>query len=111
MSDSAVLACDLSALDDDARAEHKRISEVVLGSVREIREQPDGYAFRLPTETETIRKAATFIARERLCCPFFDFTLEVERDHGPVWLSVSGREGVKQYIEDSVLPTIQAARG
>jgi hypothetical protein len=108
MSDSASLACDLTALDESARAEHERVSESVLGSVTEIREQPDGYAFRLPTETETIRKAATFIARERLCCPFFDFTLEVKRNHGPVWLGVSGREGVKQYVEDSVVPTIQA---
>ena len=110
MSSSTPLACDLSALNEEARAEHQRISEDVLGSVSEIRERPDGYAFRLPTETETIRKAATFIARERLCCPFFDFTLEVERDHGPVWLSISGREGVGQYIEDNVVPTIEAAQ-
>ena len=110
MSSSTPLACDLSALNEEARAEHQRISEDVLGSVSEIRERPDGYAFRLPTETEAIQAAATFIARERLCCPFFDFTLEVERAHGPVWLSVSGREGVKQYIEDNVVPTIEAAQ-
>jgi hypothetical protein len=110
MSNSASLACDLTALDESARAEHERVSESVLGSVTEIREDPEGYAFRLPTQTETIRKAATFIARERLCCPFFDFSLTVERNHGPVWLSVSGREGVKQYVEDSVVPTIRAAQ-
>ena len=110
MSNSASLACDLTALDESARTEHEQVAESVLGSVTEIREDPEGYAFRLPTQTETIRKAATFIARERLCCPFFDFSLTVERNHGPVWLSVSGREGVKQYIEDSVLPTIQAAQ-
>jgi len=89
---------------------HKRVSETVLRSVTEIRRRPTGYAFRLPNETTMIRKAATFVARERLCCPFFDFTIEVGRDSGPVWLSVSGREGVKQYIEDSVLPTIRAAQ-
>ena len=54
MRDSASLACDLTALDESARAEHERVSESVLGSVTEIRERPDGYAFRLPTETETI---------------------------------------------------------
>jgi hypothetical protein len=82
----------------------------VLGSVTKIRERPDGYAFRLPTETGTIRTAATFIARERLCCPFFDFTLTVERDQGPVWLTLTGRDGVKAYVETSVLPTIRNAR-
>lgn len=108
MSSPAPIACDLSALDSEALDEHERISEFVLGSVTEVREQPDGYAFRLPTET--IRRAATFIARERRCCPFFDFTLQVERDEGPVCLSVSGREGVKQYVEDSVLSSIQEAQ-
>lgn len=109
MSDPSPIACDLSALDSDALSEHKRISEAVLGSVTEVRERPDGYAFRLPTETGMIRKAATFVARERLCCPFFDFTLEVERERGPVWLAVSGRDGVKEYVEDAVLPTIEVA--
>ena len=110
MDTPAPIACDLSALDSETFEEHKQVSETVLGSVTEIRERPDGYAFRLPTETGMIRKAATFVARERQCCPFFDFTIEVERDSGPVWLSVSGREGVKQYVEDSVLPTIRAAQ-
>lgn len=109
MSNPTPIACDLSALDSEGRSEHKRISEAVLGSVTEIRERPDGYAFRLPTETGMIQKTATFVARERLCCPFFDFTLEVEREQGPVWLAVSGREGVKEYTEDAVLSTIQAA--
>jgi len=109
MSSQPPIACNLSALGEDSREEHERVSERVLGAVTEIQERPNGYAFRLPTETEMIRQAATFIARERQCCPFFDFTLEVGRDEGPVWLSISGREGVGQYIEDSVLPTVRAA--
>lgn len=110
MSTQPPIACDLSALDSEALDDHEQVSETVLGSVTEIREQPDGYAFRLPSESEMIGTAATFIVRERLCCPFFDFALTVERDHGPVWLSVSGREGVKQYVENSVLQSIQAAQ-
>lgn len=110
MSNQPPIACNLSALDSDARAEHGQISKAVLGSVTSIREQPGGYAFRLPTESEMIRKATAFVARERQCCPFFDFALEVGRDGGAVWLGVSGREGVKQYVKGSVLPTIHTAR-
>jgi hypothetical protein len=29
---------------------------------------------------------------------FFDFSLEVEREGGAVWLSLTGREGVKPFI-------------
>lgn len=110
MSSQPPIACNLSVLGEDSREKHERVSEHVLGAVTEIQEKPGGYAFRLPTENDMIRKAATFIARERQCCPFFDFALEVERDGGPVWLGVSGREGVKQHVEDSVLPTIQETR-
>lgn len=110
MSDSVPIACDPSALNEEERAEHQQNAEAVLGSVREACEQPDGYAFRLPTGSETIRRAAAFVARERLCCPFFDFTLTVERDQGPVWLTLTGREGVKAYVESSVLPTIRKAQ-
>lgn len=110
MSTHSPIACNLAALDSDNRDEHEEVSKTVLSSVTHVREQPDGYAFRLPTETQTIRDAAAFVARERFCCPFFDFTLDVERDHGPVWLSVSGREGVKQYVKDSVIPAIREAK-
>lgn len=110
MENESPIACDLSALAPDARDEHKQVSETVLGAITEVRERPDGYAFRLPTETEMIRAAATFVARERQCCPFFDFTIDVERERGPVWLSLSGRDGVKQYVEETVLPTLQAVQ-
>ena len=40
MSDSASLACDLTALDEGARAEQEQVSESVLGSVTEIHAVP-----------------------------------------------------------------------
>jgi hypothetical protein len=33
-----------------------------------------------------------------LCCPFFGFALEMEPEGGAVWLSLTGREGVKPFI-------------
>lgn len=110
MTPQPPIACDLSALTSAALDEHKKVSETVLSLVTEIREKPDGYTFRLPTDTEMIRQAAMFVAHERQCCPFFDFTIEVERDGGPLWLGVTGREGVKKYVEDSVLPSIEEAQ-
>ncbi|MGI9167336.1 MAG: hypothetical protein ACR2G5_13325 [Pyrinomonadaceae bacterium] len=43
-------------------------------------------------------RTAEFIALERLCCPFFGFAVEVEREGGAVWLILTGREGVKPFI-------------
>jgi len=35
---------------------------------------------------------------ERLCCPFFDFNLRVSREHGEIWMKLSGRPGTKEFI-------------
>jgi len=42
--------------------------------------------------------AAEFITLERLCCPFLTLALEVERERGPLWLKLTGREGVKPFL-------------
>ena len=70
--------------------------------VRRVDELPDGYAFSLPSETDALLLAAEFVALERLCCPFFDFRLEVEREGGEVRLILTGREGVKPFIQAEV---------
>lgn len=48
--------------------------------------------------------------RERLCCPFFDFILEVGREGGPVWLALSGGPGVKDYLEETLIPQLEEVR-
>lgn len=91
-------ACDMSAIAPSERSQHLAAIEELFGAVQEVRELPDGYAFRLPGETAWLRKAADFIARERLCCPFFGFALQIEPEGGALWLSLTGREGVKPFI-------------
>lgn len=104
MSDPSPLACDLTAIEDEERKHHRQAAETVFAAVEELRELPDGYGFRLPTDTEIIQQTGAFVSRERLCCPFFDFTLEITPDHGPVWLKLTGGDDIKQYIEETVLP-------
>lgn len=64
-------------------------------AAEEIREHRDGYPFRLPNESDTLLDAAGFISLKRLCCPLLGFTLGVEAEGGPMWLRLTGREGVK----------------
>jgi hypothetical protein len=35
----------------------------------------------------------------RRCCPFLAFRLEAGRENGPLWLNLTGREGVKQFLK------------
>lgn len=104
MNDPSPIACDLTAIEDDERAAHEEAAEAVFDAIDGLRELPDGYAFRLPPETRLVSEAGTFISRERLCCPFFRFSLEVTPEHGPVWLKLTGRDGVKEFVEEAVLP-------
>jgi len=106
MPNNQPLACNLTAIDEDEREVHKTNAEEVFTSVEEWQELSGGYEFRLPIGTEIIEKAGAFIARERQCCPFFKFTLEVNPDDGPVWLKLTGSEAVKGYIKQNVIPQL-----
>lgn len=97
------LACDFRAIPEDEREDHTRIAESLFGAITKYEETEGGYRFQLPAQTEVIERAGEFVARERLCCPFFYFRLTVTPDQGPVWLKLTGGEDVKTYIEETVL--------
>ena len=96
------IACDMSAIEPGLRAGHVATGGRLFRAAEEIRELPDGYAFRLTNESDTLLKAAEFVSLERLCCPFLGFALVVEPEGGPVWLRLTGREGVKAFIREEV---------
>ena len=91
-------ACDMTAIAPEQRGAHIVIIKRLFGAIQSTRELPDGYAFELPNESDVLLTASEFIINERLCCPFFDFALEIEREGGPMWLSLKGRDGVKPFI-------------
>jgi hypothetical protein len=91
-------ACNLQAMNTQQRQRYSLLTKQLQMNRQEIKELPNGYAFRLLPEPSVIKDAAEWITYERLCCPFFDFGLEVEHDGGSMWLRLTGREGVKPFI-------------
>ena len=91
-------ACDMSAIPEAERDVHFTTIKQLFQSVETVEELSNGYRFRLSGESDVLALTAEFISRERLCCPFFAFGLEVEAEKGAVWLSLTGREGVKPFI-------------
>ena len=61
-----------------------------VADVEEVLELRDGYAFRHSSDKKVLLAVAKFVANERLCCPFFEFVITVERAGGPVWLRMTG---------------------
>jgi len=96
------LACDMSAIPHPERQTHLQTSRDLFSHIQQIQELPDGYQFRLDVDANVLVQAAQFISLEKLCCPFLAFGLEVDAEGGPVWLSLTGREGVKAFIREEV---------
>ncbi len=91
-------ACDLTALNAEQRRQRAAIAEQLAYAALEVRELPDGYAIRLPGDDALWLAVATLVTFERRCCPFLAFSLQAEPEHGPMWLSITGRVGVKEFI-------------
>ena len=91
-------ACNLSAMDDGLRHRHQVLVERLHPRILEIAELPGGYGFCLPSDDDLVLIIAEFITLERRCCPFIDFTLDISRDNGPMWLRLTGRDGIKPFL-------------
>jgi hypothetical protein len=93
-----VFACNMLALNAEERKLHLEVIKRLRAATKEERELPDGYGFRFSSDQPTILLVSEFIARERLCCPFFTFEMVVEPEDGPLWMRLRGAEGVKDFI-------------
>lgn len=94
-----LFACNMLALDKEARKRHIEVMKQLHAATKEVRELSDAYAFRFASDQATLMLVSEFVARERLCCPFFTFEMVVEPEAGPLWLRLKGPEGVKEFIK------------
>ena len=101
-SSQSPFACNMDSIHQSKRDVHLATTTQVFQTVKDIRELPDGYAFTLPPDEHLLLKAAEFISLERLCCPFFGFSLEIEPEGGAVHLQLTGREGLSRSSELSL---------
>jgi hypothetical protein len=90
--------CNLKALTTEERARHKLLTVQLKHATLETKELPDGYGFRLDSAKISVPELAEWISAERKCCNFFDFDLELQRNDGPLWLKLHGKDGVKAFM-------------
>jgi hypothetical protein len=94
------IACDLTAIPADVRQQHIEEELRVFQSAQAVQELENGYAFRFAPEM--LLPVAQMVENERRCCPFFAFTLELAPGGGPLWLRLTGDEGVKEFTRTLV---------
>jgi hypothetical protein len=92
---ATTFACDMTAIPADERPAHHELSRRLVAGAT-IRESASGFTFQFPArEYDAVTQ---FVARERLCCPFLKFTVEVTPDRGPLLLHLTGPAGAKEFI-------------
>ncbi len=99
LNENQSLACDLTAIPSSVREEHVVTAPELFAAAQEVHELPNGYAVRFLNDPGRFMAIARFIENERLCCPFLHFGLEIEPNSGPLWLRLTGAEGVKEILQ------------
>ena len=92
------ISCNWSALTVVQQERQRVLSRQLRADVEEVVELEDGYAFRHSPDRSVLLAMAEFVANERLCCPFFEFGITVERAGGAVWLRITGTGEAKQVL-------------
>jgi hypothetical protein len=92
------VACGLEASELAARGATLR--DDLFRHVLERQELPDGVRFRFPGSDEFRDKLLAFVVAERTCCAFFRIELAFEPGLGPIWLTLTGPTGVKEFVQE-----------
>ena len=92
------IACDLDAIAATDRLRYNELRAMLRPAAVGNRELPDGIAIQISTERMALAQVAEWISFERKCCPFLEFRIDVAPKSGPVWVSLTGRTGVKEFL-------------
>ena len=92
------IACNLKALTPAERARHAALSEKLRAAAVARQELADGLSFRLDPSAINLAELAGWVDAERRCCPFLDFQIALERESGGLHLTLTGRQGVKDFL-------------
>ena len=105
-------ACDRLALNAAERKRHfEELGPALRTMVRGARELAGGYEFEFSAEPAVVQMVGEWVAGEHRCCPFFDIEMRLDRENGPLWLRLSGREGTKEFIRSDFQKWLSAANG
>ena len=99
MNAQTPLSCDLGVFTPAQREAHLVNTTRLIQAVEGVQEIENGYRFVFANETALISQIAEFIAKERLCCPFLTFTLQVAPANEPLALTLSGPSGTREFLQ------------
>jgi len=90
--------CRRTALSSEQRQRQQEVGKVLRAKLLKVREVERGYEFDYPDELSVYQALTEYIPFERSCCPFFEFSMRLDPEHGGIHLALMGSEGVKDFI-------------
>jgi hypothetical protein len=100
------IVCNLDVIDGSERATHAQAWDLLRVSCAGVSEEETGVTFRYPATPELLTAAAEWIARERLCCAFFDFELTLPAGSEEFVVRLGGAAGVRDFILENMAPEV-----
>lgn len=71
----------------------------LLARVEAREDVEEGLRLRFAAAGDILRAIADVIEAERQCCRFLQFDVRVAQNGGPVWLTLSGPPGTRDFLD------------
>jgi len=96
------IACQLNVFSPEERQRYQTVRKRIEAAVIRIVEVENGYVFHLPDDDAMLATVAEWIALERRCCPFFEFTVSVGGSDPSIRVALTGSPEVKQFLNSEL---------
>lgn len=102
--DPMPIACRLSA--EELRCAATELLPGLIRDARAVTAASSGVRLTFDAADGLGRRIAGVIERERRCCPFLDFVIEIPAGAETVSLVVSGPDGTREFLR-TIVPTLE----
>ena len=92
--------CDMTVFDTSVGHRNIETTKKVFQTVNEVKELSNGFVFLFSGDPDIFSDIMEFVNKERLCCPFMGFNINIDPGQGNIWLKIYGREGIKECIKE-----------
>jgi hypothetical protein len=89
------IVCTLDAETLDTRREN--LLPGLIAAADACEELPEGWRLRFP-QPDILPRLLQVVDAERKCCRFLQFEVIVAPDLGPIWLTVTGPPGTREFL-------------
>ena len=96
------IACVLEALTGGKQKRRRVLVEQLSRTVTGLTELETGFMLQIRNDRSTREIAEELIALERKCCPFLEFALQGEHSGDSISLSITGKDGVKEFLRQQL---------